>query len=267
MISKYMQTILDKLLNADFRFLSYNEGAEEFDMKKLPKEVQSYIKLMDKGGEEAERACLTTIVKANFYKPDTDIVLGSDLYQCPDSENVMRAKLFETKEVHDAYGTHDIEIEGKTVRLLNNYGDEDGNSDRVGDNYAWFSPCIMFEQGGKLVFELVDLVVPKEEFGQHKPCVYRHAKVKTNIPAKYAKDVGFGKRAFFYGKNWLLNDDTQDNVFSIRHFLEPKTMEKLGLAVTDKTQHIKFGEFNLCVSDGMLIIPASEVAVNGHNES
>ena len=92
------------------------------------------------------------------------------------------------------------------------------------------------------------------------PVVYRHARVKTNISAKYADEIGFGKRAFFYGKNWLLNND-DENVFSIRHFLEPKTMEKLGLKVTDKTQNIKVGGFNLCVSDGMLIIPALEVTI------
>ena len=169
MISKYMKVILDKLLGADFRFFSFEEGGEEeFDMKKLDKDLQRYFKLIDKGGEAADKACLTTIVRSNYYKPDRDIV-GTDLYHCPDSENLMHAKLFETKKVYDAYGSHDIEIDGKTVRFLNNYGDEDGTGDRVGDNYAWFSPCIMYAEHGKLVFELADLIVAKEAFGEHKP--------------------------------------------------------------------------------------------------
>lgn len=253
MLSKYMKAIVAKLTDVNFRFFDASQGGA------AEKAVTAFWDALDSDIEAAAKMRMTTLTLVRYYKPNSDTVAGADLYRCPDTEALVCAKVFETDTIYDAYGTHDVEIDGKTVRILNNYGDEDGNGDRVGeDNYVWYSPCIMYEQSGKLTFELVDLVIPKAEFGLHKPYVYRHAIAYTDIPGSLKDFVGRGKRAFFYGKNWLLRADMQDNVFSIRHSLEPKAMKKLGLKVTQKTQHIRLGDFNLCVSDGMLIIPANE---------
>lgn len=253
MISKYMKAIVDKLISANFAFINATSGGV------LENAIGAFWEALDSESKEAAKMRMVMLTRLNYYKPDsTDIIVGSDLYRCPDAEQVMLAGIFSPGRVYDAYGTHDINIEGKTVRLLNNYGDEDGVDVRVGNNHAWYSPCIMYEQNGRLVFELVDLVVPKEEFGLHKPYAYRHAIANTDIPASFKENIGFGKRAFFYGKNWLLSKETQEQVFSIRHCLDAKDLEQLGIPVTKKTGHIKLGEINLCVSDGMLIIPANE---------
>jgi len=253
MLSKYMQVIVDKLTGVNFQFIDASQGGA------LEKAVGAFWDKLDEDLETAAKMRMTMLTLVRYYKPDSDVVAGTDLYRCPNTEALVCAKVFDTDTIYDAYGTHDIEIDGKTVRILNNYGDEDGNGERVGeDNYVWYSPCIMYEQNGKLVFELVDLVIPKAEFGLHKPYVYRHAIAYTEIPVSLKDSVGRGKRAFFYGKNWLLRAGTEDSVFSIRHSLNPEEMKTLGLKVTQITQHIRLGDFNLCVSGGMLIIPADE---------
>lgn len=253
MLSKYMRKIVEKLTSVNFQFFNATQSDA------LENAIGAFWDALGEDDKEAAKIRMTMLAKLNYFKPNTDIVMGSGLYRCPNAEQVLLAGIFPAERVYDAYGTHDIEIEGKTVRLLNNYGDEDGVDERVGDNHAWFSPCIMYEESGGLVFELVDLVVPREEFGSHKPYVYRHAIAHANIPASFSDKVGAGKRAFFYGKNWLLRRDAKENVFSIRHSLEPESLQGLGIPVTEPTEHIKVGDFTLSVSGNMLVILANEI--------
>jgi len=251
-ISKYMKKIVDQLVKRDFQFI---DATGKTGLKVL----ERYVKKALKKDEDYPAVRVSVLAKV----PGGDKEAG--LYFRPDAEVVVGVGDFEAIKKYDAYGTCDIKIDGKTVRLLNNYGDEDGNDGRVNNaNCAWFSPCIMYESRGKIVFELVDLVLPVAEFGRHKPFIYRHAKAKTNIPASCANNIGFGKRAFFYGKNWLLSNDSKEDVFSIKQFLNASELEALGLGVTKKTQHLKLGGFNLCVSDNMIVIPVTEVQVHGH---
>ena len=258
MISKYMKELVDKLVDVDFGFVdsTVSPAAE--------RELILFEERMCKDSKASSIAALSLINKALLYTGDEQPTTETDLYHCPGAEDIIYSGLFESKKCYDAYGTNDIEIAGKLIRLLNNYGDEDGTYQRVGDNYAWYSPCIMYAVNRKLVFELVDLAVPRIEFGRHRPFIYRHAKANTDIPASFWGDVGFGKRAFFYGENWLLEESSEKEVFSIRHDLEPKQVEKLELRLTGKTDNIKVAGINLCVSDNMLIIPATEVEIYGH---
>jgi hypothetical protein len=127
-----------------------------------------------------------------------------------------------------------IDNKDKEIKLLDDYGDEDGYNDRIDKKLGWLiymCPCIMYNEGSNTYIELVDIVLSSDILKGDKliPYIYRLAIAKIpRLKSEHFDNIGTGKRPFFYGANWLSNN-VKLPCFQLRHYLDNTILKEYKL--------------------------------------